>query len=239
MFSTHPNSPTLLLVAIGIALTTGCVSSGKYDEAVAERDQLASEKELLAARLEEANTDIQILGYRVENQQVALQRVRNIYGELVNQLETEVAAGQIEVEMMKEGVNIRISEEILFESGAVDIDESGKQVVRRLADQLKATPYQIVVGGHTDNVPIGGGLAQVYRTNWDLAGARSAHVVDVLEASGIPVSQLLSVSFGETRPIASNDDPAGRAKNRRIEVRIRPIDVASETPDVAAPPPSR
>lgn len=236
----HRPFAALLVLTSSVALisTLGCVSSSRYHEAIAERDQLAAEKFNLAVSLDEASIDIAILDNRIENQQKTLQSLRATYGEIVSQLETEVTAGVIEVEMMKSGVNVRISEEVLFESGSADLGERGQEVIRRLANQLKSTPFQIVVGGHSDNVPIGGDLAQLYPTNWDLAGARSSHVVDLLEETGIPALQLLSISFGETRPLASNDSPEGRATNRRIEVRIRPIDVESEIqlPDVAAPP---
>jgi len=60
-------------------------------------------------------------------------------------------------------------------------------------------------------------------------------VVAELEASGVASNQLLAVSFGETNPIASNDTTEGRSQNRRIEVRIRPVNVAGGMPDVAAP----
>jgi chemotaxis protein MotB len=232
----------LFIFATSLALiaTVGCVSSSRFDTAIAERNQLAREKAVLAEQLEDSNADVEILAYRVENQEETLKHVRQTYGQLVDDLETEVVAGAIEVEMMKNGVNLRISEEVLFNSGSADLGEKGIEVIRQLAQQLKTTPYQIVVAGHSDNTAIGGDLAKSYPTNWDLAGARSSHVVDVLEASGISSPQLVSVSYGETRPLASNDTAEGRAANRRIEVRIRPFDVESEleTPDVAAPPPS-
>jgi chemotaxis protein MotB len=219
--------PTVLFALVVMA-TTGCVSSSKYYTATAERDQVADQKAELQGELEVADIEIGALEDRVENQQKTLQHLRSTYGQIVEQLENEVTSGAIEVEMMKHGVNVRISEEILFGSGSADLGEQGVALIRRLADKLKATPYQVVVGGHSDNVPIGGELAKIYRTNWDLAGARSAHVVDVMHDAGVPPVQLLSVSYGETRPLASNDTPEGRATNRRIEVRIRPINVEAE-----------
>ena len=57
----------------------------------------------------------------------------------------------------------------------------------------------------------------------DAAGARAASVVRLMEAEGVPSAQLVAVSQGENQPIASNDTAEGRAQNRRIDVRIRPI----------------
>ena len=72
--------------------------------------------------------------------------------------------------------------------------------------------------GHTDNVPISGGL---YRDNWDLAAARAASVVQAVQSTGMIASaNLQAVSKGENDPVASNDTAAGRELNRRIEIEI-------------------
>ena len=77
---------------------------------------------------------------------------------------------------------------------------------------------KLTVTGHTDNVPIRGGL---YRDNWDLAAARAASVVQTVQATGIvPPQNLEAVSKGENQPIASNDNASGRERNRRIEIEI-------------------
>ena len=70
---------------------------------------------------------------------------------------------------------------------------------------------------------VGPVLAQRYPTNWELAAARATSVVRVMEAEGIPAEQLVAISFGETHSVASNDTEEGRAQNRRIEVRLRPV----------------
>ena len=92
-----------------------------------------------------------------------------------------------------------------------------------LVDEIKQQPYQIAVLGFTDDVPIGPSLRARFPSNWDLAGARATSVVRVMEREGIPVNQLVAISRGEGAPIASNDTPEGRAQNRRIDVRIRPV----------------
>ena len=105
-----------------------------------------------------------------------------------------------------------------------------RAVLQRVADQLKQTNYQIVVTGHTDNKPIGKGLVNRYPTNWELAGARAASVVRLFVDSGLPAGRLLAASMGETRPVAPNDTPDGRTKNRRIEIRLRPVVVDEPGP---------
>ena len=61
-----------------------------------------------------------------------------------------------------------------------------------------------------------------YRDNWDLAAARASSVVQSISKSGdIPLDRLMAISYGESKPLASNNDAAGRSKNRRIEIEIK------------------
>jgi chemotaxis protein MotB len=233
----------LVVSAVGI-LASGCVTKGTYNQLVDERDNLATrlslleaERNSLEAQLNAMDAEVLILGERLSDQRQALDHAKRTYDQIVEELEEEVSAGQIAVELMRSGVNVRISEEMLFQSGSAEVGESGRGVLGRLGEEHQSIPYQIVVGGHSDSVPIGGELAAIYPTNWDLAGARAAHVVSLLQGSGIPGQQLVALSFGDTRPVASNDSPDGRARNRRIEVRIRPVAVVGEAPGVAAGPP--
>jgi chemotaxis protein MotB len=76
------------------------------------------------------------------------------------------------------------------------------------------------VQGHTDNVPI---HSERYPTNWELAGARASRVVRLLEENGVDPGRLWAVSHGEYAPVAPNDSNAGRAKNRRIEITLKPV----------------
>ena len=66
-------------------------------------------------------------------------------------------------------------------------------------------------------------LKERYPTNWELAGARAASVVRLFAQSGIDGTRLSAVSRGDTRPVADNRTPQGRALNRRIEIRLRPM----------------
>ena len=78
---------------------------------------------------------------------------------------------------------------------------------------------EITVSGHTDDVPLIFGSR--YRDNWDLAAARSASVVQTLSSAGlISNDRLEAISYGESRPVETNDTASGRAKNRRIEIEI-------------------
>ena len=92
-----------------------------------------------------------------------------------------------------------------------------------MVEELAEIPFQIAVLGYTDDVPIGASLTARYPSNWELAGARAASVVRVMEGAGVDPERLVAVSFGANDPVASNETPDGRAQNRRIDIRLRPI----------------
>ena len=252
-----------------VALLAACVSSGKYETALQERDQVAEqsralqeeskkEKEALKvektaleadrmnlqgdiealdtekARLEEQiqqlNSEMGNLGMELDSQkaetvkqQQEAARLKSTYNGLVANLKSELAEGQIEIRQMRDGLSVDVAQEILFASGSATIDKTGQEVLVRVSEQLNKTPYEIIVGGHTDNVKIGPGLIDRYPSNWELAAARAASVVRLFERSGIAVTRLRAVSFSEYHPRDTNDTKEGRERNRRIEIRLRPV----------------
>jgi chemotaxis protein MotB len=153
-----------------------------------------------------------------------MEKTSKLYNDLVDELSTELEANQIKISEMKDGVTVNLSQEILFPSGSATLNDSGIEVIKKVSGNLKNIPHQIIVAGFTDNVAIKGELAKIFPTNWELAGARAASVVRLLESEGVDSEKLTAVSFGENHPVASNDDWKLRAQNRRIEIRLRPVD---------------
>jgi chemotaxis protein MotB len=83
----------------------------------------------------------------------------------------------------------------------------------------------IVIEGHTDSVPLRGELARVFPTNWELSAARATSIVRYLQDTvGVDPRRLSAVGFGPNRPLDTNDSPEGRARNRRIEIKLLPLD---------------
>lgn len=152
-----------------------------------------------------------------------MSKTNKLYDDLVKELSTEVKSNKIKIKEMKDGISVNLSEDILFPSGSADLNKKGVSVIKKVSTKLKGIPHQIIVAGFTDNIPIKGGLAKRYPTNWELAGARAASVVRVLEASGVDAKKMTAVSYGDNEPVASNDTADGRAQNRRIEIRLRPV----------------
>lgn len=148
--------------------------------------------------------------------------MQSTYNELVSDLESEVSSGQIEIEQLREGIRLNVSDDVLFASGSAELDEIGRAVLEKVAGRLISLKDFIEVRGHSDNRPIRGALATRFPTNWDLAAARAARVVRLLEEHGVPGNRLAAMSLGPNDPVASNDTPENRALNRRIEIRLLP-----------------
>jgi chemotaxis protein MotB len=228
----------LLTLASGcIVLLTGCVSQGNYDAVVKERDELAkqnralqtnmkltrNEKESVKQELEATSTALAITTEELAETKVEAVTSAVLYENLTKQLALELQSQQITIEQMQSGVNVNLPEGILFDSGSSEVKKTGEIVLHKVAKELWDVPYQTIVGGFTDNVPISQRLVEKFPSNWDLAAARATNVVRMLEESGVPKERLVAVSFGENQPVASNDSTEGRAQNRRIEIRLRPV----------------
>ena len=103
---------------------------------------------------------------------------------------------------------------INFDTGKSDIKEAANETLQAIVAILKEYPKaNFVVEGHTDSTAS-------EKFNQKLSEARAAKVVSYLTANGVDASRLTSVGYGETAPIASNNTKAGRATNRRVEVKL-------------------
>ena len=217
------NLSAIIMVSSMLAFSQGCVSSNKYNTLLDERDTCLTEKLQLQENEKRLNEENELLSTKLVVRTTGTALMHSLYEELVDELETEIAGGKIAVKEMKSGVTVHLPQDILFASGSAEVNKSGREVLLRVGAELAEVPYQTFVVGFTDNVPVGGKLAVIYPTNWELAGARAASVVRVLEEAGVAKVQLRALSMGENMPIASNDTAEGRAKNRRIEIRMRPV----------------
>jgi chemotaxis protein MotB len=123
-----------------------------------------------------------------------------------------------EVQMTEKQIKINIAAPVLFSSGKAGLNLSSTEILGALAKVLARLPNDIVIEGHTDNVPIRSGD---YATNWELSADRATAVADFLsDKFSISNSRIICAAYGEYRPVATNDTPEGRALNRRIEIIV-------------------
>ncbi|MFE4142170.1 flagellar motor protein MotB [Peribacillus sp. YIM B13472] len=126
-----------------------------------------------------------------------------------------------------EGMLISIRENVLFESGVAEVRSENRKIAKEISDLLVMDiPRNIIVSGHTDNVPI---KNYQYESNWDLSVMRSVNFMKLLlENKDLDPELFSAKGHGEFKPVASNETKKGRAKNRRVEILIVPRSAINE-----------
>jgi len=128
-----------------------------------------------------------------------------------------VNSGQVRVTQTARGVTLEINASVLFDEGDAALTPAARATLQTVAGLLKDDPHGIEVEGFTDNTPIGN---PAFASNWELSAVRATTVVRLFAANGVAEERLAAVGRGANRPVASNDDPAGRARNRRVAITI-------------------
>ena len=128
---------------------------------------------------------------------------------------------ELSVEIKNGKVYVSMSDKLLFRSGSVTVEDKGKEALKLLGDVLGKNPdIDILVEGHTDNVPI---KTSVFKDNWDLSVVRATTIVRILSSEyQIVPTRLTASGRGEYFPKSDNDSPEGRARNRRTEIILSP-----------------
>ena len=158
-----------------------------------------------------------------KTKEVEVGTVSKTYEDLLSEMKSEIAQGQITITELKGKLTVDVVDKILFHSGQTEIRPEGLDVLKRVVEILMTVTDKVIrVEGHTDSIPTAGALAKRYPTNWELSAARALNVTRYLEKEGIDPALLSAVAFGEHQPIAENDTPEGRAKNRRIAIILLP-----------------
>lgn len=125
----------------------------------------------------------------------------------------------IGVEVGESEVTIRMMGETAFDSGKAYIRNEMRPLLKNIAAVLNEQNGEITVVGHTDNVPIVGGI---HKTNLGLSMARAASVADyLLNRCKISPERVSTMGFGEYRPIETNATSKGRQRNRRVEIKLK------------------
>jgi len=139
---------------------------------------------------------------------------------LVDFIEDRQLEEYFEIDLIPEGIRITLSESVTFNSGSSDLLPRAQHILTEIGELFSDDIYETEVQGHTDDVPL---LPSArYRSNWDLGAARAISVVRFIKGiSELPPERFKASSYGEYRPIATNNTAIGRSTNRRVEIYIR------------------
>lgn len=134
------------------------------------------------------------------------------------QMSTQIDEGDITVESIKNGLLIQMGDKLLFNSGKADLKPEAFDVLKLIAQTTKEHASDIVISGHTDDIPIN---TPEFPSNWELSGARALSVVKYLiDETEINPKILAATAYGEHRPLVPNESDEDRKINRRVEFAV-------------------
>ncbi len=140
---------------------------------------------------------------------------------------------KVGVRSVDEDVVISLSDNLLFNSADAKLRPESLPLLDRVAAELRSRPNEIRVEGHTDNIPLS---TPAYASNWELSAARATEVLRYLiDHGGVAANRIHATAYADTRPVANNQTPDGRATNRRADIVIihqsnSPAPAATGTP---------
>jgi chemotaxis protein MotB len=174
--------------------------------------------EELAVDLAKREVRVAELEKIIADKEAAVQALKNkVTTALLNFNEDE-----LKVEVRNGKVYVSLAEQLLFQSGSIQVDQKGVNALKQLAGAIKSNPdINIMVEGHTDNVQFSRKV-QYMSDNWDLSVLRATSIVRILTDGGVSPTAITASGKGESSPLVANDNPENKAKNRRTEIILTP-----------------
>ncbi|GIV42340.1 MAG: cell envelope biogenesis protein OmpA [Vicingaceae bacterium] len=197
-----------------------------------ETRKLMGELQKLQSDLQKKEDALKILEMQLTEREAKVKELEKILSEkdkAVKELKAKVQAALLgfennglTIEQKNGKIYVSLEENLLFKTGSYTVDKKGEEVLKKLGKMLEQNPeINIMVEGHTDNVPYKG--SGTIKDNWDLSVLRATSVARIILSSAkIDPKRIVAAGRGEFFPIASNDTPEGRAKNRRTEIILTP-----------------
>ena len=208
--------------------------AGLQDQLQAERAHVQSLQSALDKCLtstNQGNTNISKLVDEINSSNKYIQQLVNSKNKsdslnmvLTNNLTRSLSREEmqdVDVQVLKGVVYISLSDNMLYKSGSYEISDKASATLSKIAKIITDyKDFEVLIEGNTDNVPI---AKPNIRNNWDLSSLRASSVVQALQNNfGVDPKRLTAGGRGEYNPIASNDTPDGKIKNRRTQIIITP-----------------
>lgn len=242
-------------LSLMMAASSGCVSQGRYDQAVAQTSATRAEVAKQNAALQQTTADLEQrlkeitklhtqidelskssdltrtssgariselqkrLGELEAAQSAALARAA-LYRELSLKLKKQIDAGDLAIVIRDGRMVLQLPNDVLFDSGRTELKPAGEAALQAVAEVMASMPSrQFQVAGHTDSVPIHN---EAFASNWELSSGRALRVVHFLIGQHVNAASLSAAGYADVDPVAPNDTPAGKKRNRRTEITLQP-----------------
>jgi chemotaxis protein MotB len=206
---TYSDMMSLLLTFFILLFSMSTISSDKFDNIMSSFQNILSGSK---------SDSILYDGDNLIDLHEELIQTEEMYDKVSDYLEDQDLGSDVSVSMDSKGIFVEMKDAILFESGRAELKPEGIEVLKKLEGLISDFDNELVIEGHTDNVPMTSGR---FPSNWELSTARAVTVVRYLsESLDIDPGRLSAVGYGEYRPIKPNDTAENRAANRRVNILI-------------------
>ena len=200
---------TLLFAFFTTLYAVSTVDAGKYSRVAAG----------LHAAFEQPATVPLKSGVLPGGQALLVQDQNNARAVIERDMAEALRSGRMELLEDARGLVLSIPEASAFTPGSADLSDAAKQVITQLAVSLRDSGNDLLIEGHTDDVPI---HSARFASNWELSTARATAVVQwLVEHERFPPTRLSAAGYGEYRPRVLNESAQARARNRRVDIVIQ------------------
>ncbi|NRR30082.1 flagellar motor protein MotD [Oxalobacteraceae bacterium] len=229
---------TLLFAFFVVMYAASAVNIGKfkvYSDALGDAFGGAGAAKPITTEVQNLPIPNPALKRRTELLRKEKEHMTKLAQDLLSTLAPLVKEGKVRVTQNSRGVSVEINASVLFDPGEAKLTSESTEALRAVAVLLKDDGHDVQVEGHTDVQPIRNVL---FPSNWELSAVRASSVVRLFIDAGVAPERLTAVGHGSNVPVASNAEPMGRARNRRVAVTILSglPDTPTELPTAAAPP---
>ncbi|MFW6380952.1 MAG: flagellar motor protein MotB [Bacillota bacterium] len=184
----------------------GFISSMQNQLGVLEGGRTLSEDE----RMDQGNID--------DRYNPSPENITEVMNEMEQYARENNLQDRMELEVTDRGLVVRLTGQILYDLGEAVIKPEGREVLGEVVDNIDDIPNNIMVEGHTDDLPIDNDR---FPSNWELSTTRATNVIKYfIEEHNVDPDRLSAAGYSEHRPLFDNDSPENRSKNRRVEIVI-------------------
>ena len=188
------------------------------EERITELENENAQLKDAIAMLQGEKFDLEKLVAKLEEAEMQAKKRLETFENMIKQFQALIDAGKLKVKIKNGKMVLELPSAILFPSGSAKLDPGFFEVMDKISSKLANTPGDLVVAGHTDDVPIS---TSRFRSNWELSAGRAVTVAHALLSNpAVEQSRVLVEGHAETKPLVPNDSRENRALNRRVELVI-------------------
>lgn len=217
--NTYADSVTLLLTFFVLLYSMSTINVQKFNQiATAMQSMFTGKAADSILEFNIASGEVPIVGKPQTNvENGTAEGSIEILKDIEEYIEENNLENDIQIYSNKKGLNIELKDRVLFDTGKADLKNESKAVLDKVTALLATVDNEIIIEGHTDNVPIN---TPDMPNNFHLSAERALSVLDYFLSSNKEINpdNISAQGYGEYRPIASNDTPEGRAQNRRVNI---------------------